>query len=365
METLKFTSNLVGKHPQYPEGFTLPDFIRDKNGKIDRNACLTKILDEEYGYVLSNGVELSVTEMPVPDWQQGKYSLSGKANHITFNFEFTKENKKASFKVDYFTPKKYINSPLAVFINFGETWEHRYFPAEEVIDEGLSVAYFYYQDVTTDDDDFTTGLAPLLVDRSLDKCAGKVAVWAYAMNTVCNYFIEKGFVTKDKTYAVGHSRLGKTALLACALNENFAGCLTNCSGCSGAAISKNKTGEDLEAINRVFPFWFTPSFNQYSNNENSLTFDQHYLIGAIAPRTVCINAAEEDTWADTNAQYLCAEAGSVAYEEMGLVGLDKSVPMIRTGEQNITGNIKFLKSFGTHYLGRYSWHFLIDSIKYK
>ena len=145
-------------------------------------------------------------------------------------------------------------------------------------------------------------------------------------------------------YVAGHSRLGKTALLTVAKYDIFAGCMVNCSGCCGTAISRDKHGETIKVITDVFPFWFTPNFKKYAEKEYEMPFDQHYLMASVAPRKVFIVAASEDDWADTDAQYLCAEAASEAYKEVG-------------------GEIAFFIREGVHFFSREDWAFYLECLR--
>jgi predicted dienelactone hydrolase len=77
---------------------------------------------------------------------------------------------------------------------------------------------------------------------------------------------------------VGHSRGGKTALLASAIDERFFMSISNCSGNSGAALSRNSTGETIKDIMTRFPYWFNDNYKKFIDNEDALPFDQHHLI---------------------------------------------------------------------------------------
>ena len=174
-------------------------------------------------------------------------------------------------------------------------------PTEELVDNGFAVLSFCYQDVASDDGDFTNGLAGLLFPDGNrgPSDPGKIALWAWAAHRVMDW-AETRTDALDLTQGVvcGHSRLGKTALLAAATDPRFAYAYSNDSGCSGAALARGTRGETVRDICQKFPFWFCENYLQYVDNENSLPFDQHDLIAAIAPRRVLIGSASEDTWAD-------------------------------------------------------------------
>lgn len=360
MNTLKFTSNVFKETDRYTKTLQLPDYPWRQDGSFDRESALNTVLYEEYGFVNMNGVNVTAKVKDVEE-----KLAAGKCCGTTVEFTFTKGEDKASFPVYVFTPYRYPEAPMVLMINFSpyaKNIHSKYFPLEELMDRGVAMAHVCYEDITSDDGDFNNGIARLLSDRNDPHAAGKIAIWSHALSEIATYLLANNYATTDKLYVAGHSRLGKTALLTAARDERFAGACANNSGSCGAAIAREKRGETFDHITRVFPFWFCTHFHSYANRENELPFDQHYLGALVAPRKLCINTAEEDTWADTDAQYLMAEAADVVYRKMGVAGLDMFHGMLPQGERTLDGNIAFLKRAGTHYFSREDWNFFIDFI---
>lgn len=256
---------------------------------------------------------------------------------------------------------------LAAFlhINFRDAVPDRYMPNEEIIDNGFAVFSFCYEDVTSDDADFSNGLAGVLLDGEKRKCDtfGKIALWAWAAMRVMDCIEKIPQIDKTRVAVCGHSRLGKTALLCGAADTRFCAAFSNDSGCCGAAISRNKIGETVEKICDVFPYWFCKNFQKYRNAEHKMPFDQHFLAALAAPRHIHIASAEEDLWADPLSEQLTCVAASPVWEIFGKKGFVAEDREAHNGEAFHDGFIGYHKRSGTHYFSRDDWHYYFDFMK--
>lgn len=364
MKKLDFESSLIGT--RYPSDFALPDYIRDERGNFLQKETLDLAVREEYGYVNDKNLSVAFSDVTDKAYDDAHmYDVCDKAVHKCINVTLEKNGENRSFPFDMFIPKVSDDPIFFIHLDFVKELPTKYCPLEELMDRKIGLCHIYYADVTKDNNDFNDGVSPLLSDRSKSDAAGKISIWAYSAYLVARYLIDNGIASPDRIYVIGHSRLGKTAQLACALYDVFAGCCVNDSGCCGAAISRDKREENLRIITDAFPFWFTPSFPEYADREYSLPFDQHYVMAACLPKYVFVTTASLDTWADTDAQYLCAEAASAVYREAGLSGLDKTVKSIKDGEFTDKGEITFKKRIGPHFLSREDWNFFIDCAEQK
>ena len=323
---------------------------------LSREEMLQRLLSQEYGHLPEKPEKLAFKTEVLPD-----LTFGGKAVCNRVTAQCVIRGREFTFPFLTAIPTTPHMHPFFIHINFRPGIVDYYQPVEEILDNGFAILSFCYNDVTLDNDDLGDGLAGILFETGVrgPEDPGKIALWAWAAQRVMDY--AQGLDTLDLSCAVicGHSRLGKTALLAAATDQRFSFAYSNESGCSGAAISHSKEGETVENICTVFPYWFCENYRQYMGREDTMTFDQHYLAASIAPRKVCIGSAEQDLWASPVAEQLCCFAASPAFE----VGFQCPDRPARAGECFFDGHIGYHLRSGDHFFSREDWQKLMQFIR--
>ncbi len=348
----------------------LPDLLTMNNGKkaesaqdwsVRREEILNILAAEEYGFMPPAPKKVTGTvEKRIEKCCSGHAVLE----KITVSFDTPKG--EFSFPVNFFVPVKKEKSPLILMLNFRTEPYDKYYPAEEIIDNGFALAAFNYEDVTSDDGDFENGIAGIF-ERDENTGWGKISMWAYAASRVIDCLSERSEVDSDNIAVAGHSRLGKTALWCAANDERVKFVLSNGSGCSGASYerAKHEGAETVADIVRVFPYWFCGNYKKYVNNAESMPFDQHFLIAACAPRYVCVGDASKDAWADQYSEQLACVGASEAWKLFGKEGYTGVKRPAEVGERFAQGEICYHLRDGIHFFGRPDWLSYMKFIKDK
>jgi len=204
---------------------------------------------------------------------------------------------------------------------------------ENTIDRGYAVATFYYGDVVPDHPGFTDGIIPHYYKPGQKQPGrhewGAVAAWAWGLQRAVDYLVTDPAIDAKKIAVVGHSRLGKAALVAAAFDERIALAIPHQAGCGGTAPSRGKVGESVARINTSFPHWFNQEFKSFNNQPERLPFDQNALVALVAPRPVLFTNAVEDTWANPAGQFEVLKSADAVYRFLGVEGLEAgSMPEI-------------------------------------
>lgn len=197
-------------------------------------------------------------------------------------------------------------------------------PFEQILDRGYAVATFYTGDIQPDRPNVREGMRATLPQPRGGESAPEdetatIMWWTWGMHRVVDYLVTNKEIDARRLVAVGHSRLGKTALLAGAFDDRIAIVIPHQSGCGGAgpSRSKNDKAETVKRINTSFPHWFSTSFKAFNDDTSKLPFDQNCLVALCAPRPVLLTNALEDQWANPGGQFEVLQAAQPAYELYG------------------------------------------------
>jgi len=186
-------------------------------------------------------------------------------------------------------------------------------------ERGYAVITAHYLQTGPDHPDmFHRGLLPIfgevsLQDRPRDG-GGAIAMWAWVLRRLLDG-LGRGMVPEvhpGQVWAIGHSRLGKTALWAAAQDDRFAGAISNNSGRMGAAHTR-PVGEHLPTMIKQFPHWFAPNFLHRVQAGEPLPVDQHQLLACIAPRPLYVASASADHHADPEGEFAAWQSAAAAW----------------------------------------------------
>jgi hypothetical protein len=180
-----------------------------------------------------------------------------------------------------------------------ETW-----CVDEILRAGFGLITFCHSDVVRDD----PVVAQTDLKRLSDRPLGAIAAWAWGLLAVAKSI-------REPVIFVGHSRMGKAALLAGAFGGD--GVIPIQTGCGGVAPSRTDVGETVEQITTRFPHWFLPEYASYAGREEELSFDQHELLALCAPKLLLLLNADDDLWANPAGQEAMAELARPIYASLG------------------------------------------------
>jgi len=141
-----------------------------------------------------------------------------------------------------------------------------------------------------------------------------LAVWAWGGMRVIDYLETRDDVDSDRIAITGHSRGGKMALLAAALDERFALAVPNGSGAGGAGASR-VLGPGAESIGmNNKPHWYHERIQMFAEAEAHLPIDQHFLKALVAPRALLCIESTDDLFANPVGTYATTMAAMPVFE---------------------------------------------------
>lgn len=302
-----------------------PDLLVFRNGKpVDtaswprRRAELERaIVPHEYGGMPPRGVRTEAilrARNRVPELPGAGYRVY----EVRVTFE---DGRDFSFTLSLWIPSG--DGPFPVVLDGDGCW--RYFSESTVVKailaRGNIAASIDRTEAAADNPERhrDTGLYRLFPDAAF----GALSAWAWALQRGVDALLTLPEVRADAIAVTGHSRGGKTVLLAGATDERIALTNPNCSGIGGAGLHRLKCAGS-EVVDSFFGskniFWFGKRFRAFRGRDADLPYDQHFLYALVAPRRLLLTDAYEDVWANPPGMYAAALEARKAFALLGKPG---------------------------------------------
>lgn len=365
----------INYHEEKVPPYTLPELlISSKNEKIANSKEWERIRRPEilelFTTQVYGGIPNTPYQMEFKIIKEDPVVMNGAATLKLVDITITANTKSLTIHLGLFIPNKekkpvptfllICNRPPSVNIDFTREKKSEFWPAEEIIARGYATAAFYNGDVDPDNyDEFKNGIHGLLDTNRNNESWGTLAAWAWGASRCLDYLATDKAIAADKVAVIGHSRGGKTALWAGAVDKRFAMVCCNEAGCGGSSLARRKYGETIERINKAMPHWFCTNYKAYSNRENEMPFDMHMLMALIAPRALYVAAADEDLWADPKGQYLALYNSLSVFQLYNKrTRFPEFMPSINTPVRS--KNVAYHVREGAHNLILKDWNFYMD-----
>jgi hypothetical protein len=350
----------VQELPPFVKGALSPETWNEDR----RNEILDLFRNEVYGGI-PDASSLSVSHC-IADSSPG--FMEGRAVRKIIEITVRRKDREFIFPLLLFVPAGAEKEPAPVILTINNRalsdsdpsrqFISPFWPAEMMIARGYAAAVLVSHDVAPDyGENFTTELHrlfPEYVSNRPGNAWGSVSAWAWGMSRAIDYLVSDPQIRAGEIALAGHSRGGKTSLWCGAQDPRASLVISSCSGCSGAAITRGKAGEHIKDITRAFPFWFCSNYQKYADREETMPFDQHFLLGLIAPRPLYLSNKTLDSWCDPRSEFESLTQASQIYRLYGKTGgLGENFP---APEQTVlSGNLGYHIKTGGHNMDEYDW----------
>jgi dienelactone hydrolase len=295
---------------ELPDPFLMNDGKRVKN-KADwarrREELKEMILYYEYGHLAPAPNNLSTAELSSKNIEE----LGAEEKQLLLSMG---PSKKVEFHLILTIPPG--KGPFPVIVKGDLCWG-RVAPAmvAAAVKRGYIVAEFDRTELAPDSTDRTKGVFPTYPDYDWTV----LGAWAWGFHRTVDYLMTQIFADPKHIAITGHSRGGKAALLAGALDDRVALTAPNGSGCGGAGSYRvlGEKCEDMAAITNRFPYWFQPRLKEFIAHVDQLPFDQHSVRALVAPRAQLSTEGLSDLWANPMGTQVTYIAARQVYEFLG------------------------------------------------
>jgi len=318
--------------------------------------------------------DLKSSHILTTDWLDGKATVEQRIYSVSHG------QPAQDFEIIFVTPTAMPDAPLILSQNFSENvgvvsvnsvspltdekvnmgllgpvltyFFGRYIiapPYEDIIDRGYGFVAMHPPNYVADKAELgASQLEAMFGDRS-DR-PGALTIWASLTTALADEL--KAEQPSRSIISFGHSRYGKTALLAAAYSDSVDGTVAHQSGTAGASLMRDKTGESIKDVVGSYPHWLIPTASQFADNPKTMPTDAHALLAYIAPKPIFLGNARRDVWSDPEGAYQAAKwASGNTTQTFSATRLDDFKP---------EDDIAFWIRPGTHGVVKEDWPAFLD-----
>ena len=217
-------------------------------------------------------------------------------------------------------------------------------PIDDILERGFGIVAVYPSEVVPDSARAgSLALAELFPEGDRP---GALALWAGLHDVVAEVVVDE-FGERD-IIAYGHSRYGKTALLAGAWFDSIDGVIAHQSGTLGSSDMRDREGEPLSALVRAYPHWGRADLVSRAGDPSRLPRPAQ-LLQLLGDKPVLQGNAQRDVWSDPTGAWT---------ESLAAWGDRFGAPT--PGTFDASANKAFWLRPGTHGVVKEDWEAFLD-----
>ena len=318
----------------------------------DRAETLAWFLKNEYGVRPAAAEKPDVSFAPT---EADRVMLDGKAVRKMIRCTYRGPCGTNHFDIVAFVPLGRGKAPSVVLVDIWKDHErtdpdrvrrHESWPVEELVDRGYAAISFYYGQLAPEtyvpEKTLRAGVFAAY-ERYEDRTPtswGALSAWAWGASRVMDWIEREGALDAARVMLVGHSRGGKTALVAGVTDSRFAAVVSNDSGTGGARLNGMNLpfSEPWQAFDYWgVSYWFCGNYREtfVPYNGMRVEHDQDEWLSLIAPRILVVGSGADDKWAGPEGERAAAERAAETWKRAGVPGnIDY---WVRPGGHGLTG----------------------------
>lgn len=232
------------------------------------------------------------------------------------------KGKTLSFTAKITLPKT-GKAPYPAIIGMGGSWINN----EALAKQGIALIQFPNNEIAEQLNGGSRGKGKFYEVYGKDHSAGALIAWAWGVSRLIDALelSPNSLINASRLGITGCSRNGKGALVAGAFDERIKLTIPQESGSGGSASwrvsdDQKTAGQNVQTLSQIVTenVWFADKFKLFAQSANRLPYDQHSLMGMVAPRGLLVIENTSMEWLGNRSAYTAALAAREIWRAHGI-----------------------------------------------